>query len=65
MSECSAAKAPLGALGCAKGTSKDAWPHVRPCILVSWVWGKAWTPISIWLECVVLGSSVNPTASSS
>lgn len=28
---------------------------------MGWVWGKAWTPISIWLECTVLGSSMkNP-----
>lgn len=66
MSERRTAKAPLGALGHAKGSSKDARPHVRPCILVGWVWGKAWTLISIRLECVVLGSSVKkPTASSS
>lgn len=41
-------------------------PRVRSRIPVGWVWGKAWAPISIWLECMVLGSSVNnPTASSS
>lgn len=46
----SAEQASLGALGRAKGMAKDARPCVRSHILVGWVWGKAWTPISIWLE---------------
>lgn len=61
MSEHCAKKAPLDGLGHAKEMSKVARPHVRSCILVDWVWGKAWTPISIWLECMVLGSCMkNP-----
>lgn len=53
-------RAPLGALCCAKRTSKDVQPDVRSCMLESWLWRKSSTSTTAQLKCVMLAACSEP-----